>query len=219
MGFEFSYVWSALPTLVLAAKMNLLVTLLAFSLSLTLGTTLALLRRAEWRGVNGAIHVYTSFIRGTPSLVQIFIVYYVLPVVGIDLPPLVAGILALGLNSSAFVAEIVRAGISGIPKGQFEASASLGLRRGEQWRLVVLPQVFRMMLPSLMNEFTIVLKGSPIVSVITVVEVLRHAQQLFSQNYRPFEMLVAAAIVFFILNFAVSQLFALLERRGVAKLA
>lgn len=219
MGFEFSYVWAALPTLALAAKMNVMVTLLAFTISLTLGATLALLRHAELRGVTGAIHVYISFIRGTPSLVQIFIVYYVLPVVGIDLPPLAAGVLALGLNSSAFVAEIVRAGINGVPKGQFEASAALGLRRAQQWRLVILPQVFRMMLPALLNEFTIVLKGSPIVSVITVVEVLRHAQQLFSQNYRPFEMLVAAAIVFFVLNFAVSQLFAYIERRGVAKLA
>ena len=127
--------------------------------------------------------------------------------------------MAIGLNSSAFVAEIVRAGINGIPKGQFEASAALGLRRTQQWRLVILPQVFRMMIPALMNEFTIVLKASPIVSMITVVEVLRQAQQLFGQNYRPFEMMVAAAIVFFILNFTVSQCFALLERRGIAKLA
>jgi polar amino acid transport system permease protein len=219
MGFDFSYVWAALPTLALAAKMNVLVTLLAFTFSLTFGTVLALLRRAELRGVTGAIHVYISFIRGTPVLVQIFIVYYVLPVAGIDLPPLSAGVVAIGLNSSAFVAEIVRAGINGIPKGQFEASAALGLRRTQQWRLVILPQVFRMMIPALMNEFTIVLKASPIVSMITVVEVLRQAQQLFGQNYRPFEMMVAAAIVFFILNFTVSQCFALLERRGIAKLA
>ena len=116
MGFDFSYVWGALPTLVLAAKMNVLVTLLAFTFSLTFGTVLALLRRAELRGVTGAILVYISFIRGTPILVQIFIVYYVLPAAGIDLPPLTAGIVAIGLNSSAFVAEIMRAGINGIPK-------------------------------------------------------------------------------------------------------
>lgn len=219
MGFDPAYVWKALPTLIDAAQMNVLVTIGAFAISLLLGTALALVQRAGIAAATAAVLIYISFIRGTPVLVQIFIVYYVLPAVGIDLPPLAAGILALGMNSSAFVAEIVRSGVTAVPKGQFEASAALGLRRVPQWRLVLLPQVFRVMLPALMNEFTIVLKGSPIVSMITVLEVLRTSQQLFSQNYRPFEMLAAAAIVFFVLNFTVGRLFALLERRGVAKLA
>src|SRR5260221_2255936 len=126
MGFDWSYVGSALPILAWAARITVAVAFLSFTLSLVAGTALALLRRLHWAPLSAAIAVYISFIRGTPSLIQIFLIYYVLPVVGIDLPPFAAGVLALAMNSSAFVAEIVRGGLTTVPLGQFESGRRLG---------------------------------------------------------------------------------------------
>ena len=213
MGFEWSYVGSALPLLAWAARITVAVAVLSFALSLVVGTALTLLRRLGWPPLSAAIAVYISFIRGTPSLIQIFLVYYVLPLAGIDMPPFTAGVVALGLNSSAFMAEIVRAGITTVPHGQFEAGRALGLKPGVLYGRVLLPQIVVAMLPNLINEFTIVLKGTALVSLITVVEVTRTAQQILNENYHPIETFLAAAIVYFVLNFTARRGVGLIERR------
>ena len=219
MHFDWSSVLSALPVLAWAARVTVAVAVLSFALSLVVGTALTLLRRLDWAPLTAVIALYISFVRGTPSLIQIFLVYYVLPLVGIDLPAFTAGVVALGLNSSAFMAEIVRAGLTTVPHGQFEAGRSLGLKPTVLYGRVLLPQIFAAMLPNLINEFTIVLKGTALVSLITVVEVTRTAQQIMNENYRPIETFLAAAIVYFVLNFTASRGVGLIERRVRLRIA
>ncbi len=173
-------------------------------LSLLFGTGFTILRALKLPVVNEIIAVIISFVRGTPLLIQIFIAYYVLPAVGLDLSPEVAGVAAITFNSMVFVSETMRGGLSTIDPGQIEASTALGLKPRAIWQKVVLPQLFRRIVPVLVNEATIVVKGTALLSVITVVEVLRTAQQMASASYRPFETLVGAALIFLVLNLVIS---------------
>lgn len=214
MKFDISYTLDALPRLLQGALVTLEVTLLGFVLSLILATTLTILRETLRNPViNGAIAVYISFIRGTPFLVQIFLIYYVLPVFGLDMGPFTAGILALTLNSAAFVVEILRGGLAAVPPGQFEAARALGLGKVALWGKVILPQTFIAAIPPLVNEFTQVLKATALLSTITIVELMRVSQQIFSRNYHPVEVLTGAFILYFIMCFAVSRSASVLEAR------
>lgn len=214
MKFDISYTLDALPRLFEGAWVTLQVTLLGFALSLMLATALTLIRETvNNRFINGVIAVYISFIRGTPFLVQIFLIYYVLPVFGVDIGPLTAGIIALTLNSAAFVVEILRGGLAAVPPGQFEAARALGLRGPALWGKVILPQTFIASIPPLVNEFTQVLKATALLSVITIVELMRVSQQIFSRNYHPVEVLTGTFVLYFVMCFAVSRSAAVLEAR------
>ncbi len=204
MGFKLDYLLSILPALARAAAINIRLALLIMLLSLALGTALTILRSLKITPVNALIAVVISFVRGTPLLIQIFIAYYVLPAVGLDLSPEVAGVSAIAFNSMVFVSESMRGGLATIDPGQIEASTALSLPPRAIWFKVVLPQLFRRVVPVLINEATIVVKGTALLSVITVVEVLRTAQQIASANYRPFETLIGAALIFLIMNLVIS---------------
>jgi len=212
MDFDFTYTWQAVPRLLSGAKISLALAVTSLGLSIVLGTILAVVRAIAPRPTPTLVAVYVSFIRGTPLLVQIFLVFYVLPLIGINLPPLVAGVAALSLNSAAYVAEIIKGALGAIPNGQAEAARSLGLRPTTVWLRVILPQAFIAAIPPLVNEFTLVLKATPLVSVITVVELLRTAQQIYASNFRPLEVLTGVAIIFFLMNFGFSRAAAVLER-------
>jgi polar amino acid transport system permease protein len=173
------------------------------------------MRMSRLKVINSIAGIYISLIRGTPLLVQIFFIYYALPgLIGIDFNPFVAGVLALSLNSGAFVTEILRAGISAIPRGQMEAAKALGLRRAVVWSRVILPQVFAVILPPLTNEFTMLVKASPLLSVITVVELTRTAQQIMIYTYRPVEVMLAAAALYFVICFLLSTISRRLELKA-----
>ena len=155
-------------------------------------------------------------------LIQIFLVYYALPVIDflpgpgelrIDMGPVTAGIVAITLNSVAFVTEILRGGLAAIHKGQYEAARALGIRNYPLWRKVVLPQLFMKTIPPLVNEFTQVLKATPLLAMITVVELMRVSQQIFSANYHPVEVLLGAFVIYFLICFVVSRSSILLEQR------
>lgn len=177
------------------------------------GTGLTLLRALKIAAVNAVVAVVISFVRGTPLLIQIFICYYALPALGLDLSPVAAGILAITFNSMVFVSESMRGGLASLDPGQVEAATALGLRPAVIWGRIVLPQLVRRILPVLINEATIVVKGTALLSVITVVDVLRRAQQIASSSYRPFETLVAAALVFLAINVVISAAGKLAEAR------
>lgn len=214
MKFDISYTLDALPRLLEGALITLQVTLLGFVLSLILATTLTVVRETMHnRIIKAIIAVYISFIRGTPFLVQIFLIYYVLPIFGIDIGPLTAGIIALTLNSAAYVVEILRGGLAAVPYGQFEAARALGLRGAALWGKVILPQTFIASIPPLVNEFTQVLKATALLSVITIVELMRVSQQIFSRNYHPVEVLAGTFVIYFLMCFAVSRSAAVLETR------
>jgi His/Glu/Gln/Arg/opine family amino acid ABC transporter permease subunit len=219
MNFEISFTWEAMPRLLEGAVLTLALSAVSLAISVVLATALTILRESGWRPAVIAIGVYVSYIRGTPLLVQIFLVFYVLPGIGIDLGPLAAGIAALSLSSAAFTLEIMRGGLTAIPKGQLEAARALGLPLSVIWGRVVLPQMFNYIVPPLVNEFTLVIKGTPLVSVITVVELMRTAQQIYNANYRPVEVLLGVAAIFFIINFSLSRIAANYERRSVVKFA
>lgn len=204
MKFNLDYLLSVLPRLSEAALVNIRLAAIIMALSLVLGTGLTVLRAAKFPVVNEVIAVVISFVRGTPLLIQIFIAYYVLPAIGLDLSPEVAGVAAIAFNSMIFVSESLRGGLSTIDPGQIEASTALGLPPRAIWLKVVLPQLFRRVIPVLINEATIVVKGTALLSVITVVEVLRAAQQIAAASFRPFETLVGAALIFLVLNLVIS---------------
>lgn len=219
MDIDLFFTWEAMPRLLGGAVITLEFALTSLCLSTIIGTALAIIRTVAPPPVVFLISVYISFIRSTPLLVQIFLVYYVLPLTGINLSPVVAGITALSLNSAAYVAEIVRGGLSAIPPGQIEAAQSLGIRPFVVWIRVILPQVFIMITPPIVNEFTLVLKATPLLSVITIVELMRTAQQIFASNFRPIEVLLGAALIYFVMNFSFSRFAAAIERRNAVKLA
>jgi His/Glu/Gln/Arg/opine family amino acid ABC transporter permease subunit len=223
LKFDFSYTLEALPRLLEGALITIEVALIGFILSLTFGTLITILRTvSRSRVLNGILNVYISFIRGTPMLIQIFLVYYALPAIDflpgpaelrIDMGPVTAGIVAITLNSVAFMTEILRGGLAGIHKGQYEAARALGIHGYVLWRKVVLPQLFMKTIPPLVNEFTQVLKATPLLAMITVVEMMRVSQQIFSANYHPVEVLTGTFVLYFLICFSVSRGSIYLERR------
>ena len=219
MNFDLDYTWDAMPRLLEGAWMTIQVSFLAFFCAIGLAIMLTLLRRLEWRVIDAVIAVYISFIRGTPVLIQIFLVFYVLPVVGIDIGAITSGVLALTLNSAAFQCEIFRGGLAALPKSQIETARSLGIRPPVMWLKIILPQLFISTTPPLVNEFTLVVKATPLVSMITVVELMRVSQQIFSNNFHPIEVLLGAFVLYFIICFTGSQLSRWLETRNQLKRA
>ncbi len=220
MNFDINYTLDALPRLFEGALITLQVALLGFVLSVTLATVLTVARTAlNSRILNTVIAIYISFIRGTPLLVQIFLVYYVLPVFGLNIGPVTAGVVALTLNSAAFVIEILRGGLASVPKGQSEAARSLGITGYPLWGKVILPQTFMSSVPPLVNEFTQVLKATALLSTITVVELMRVSQQIYSSNYHPIEVLSGAFVMYFLMCFVVSRSSSLLESKFATRRA
>ena len=204
--FDLTYTLDALPRLLDGSLVTLKLALFGFTFSVILATIITVARTVSKSQIFSAIvAVYISFIRGTPILVQIFLVYYVLPIIGLNIGPITAGIVALTLNSAAFVIEILRGGLASVSKGQFEAARSLGLSGFALWVKVILPQTFMASIPPLVNEFTQLLKATALLSTITVVELMRVSQQIYSNNYHPIEVLTGAFIMYFLMCFAVSR--------------
>lgn len=177
------------------------------------GLALALMRRSVWRVVRGLARVTIGFLRGTPTLILIFLVYFGLPAMGLRLDPYSAGILALGLNSGAFVAEVLRGGFLAVPPGQTEAARALGLRPWAMMRRVVLPQVLRVTLPPLTNEAVTLLKNTSLLSTITVFELTLFAQTAIARTFRPFEFYIATALIYLTLSALLAWGARCLERR------
>ena len=151
--------------------------------------------------------------RGTPLLVQILFVYFVLPTVGVSLPAYASGILALTLNSAAYISEVIRAGILSIDAGQMEAARSLGMSYRQAMRRVILPQTFRRVVPPLTNEGIALLKDSSLVSVIGLTELARTGQELASRYAAPLTIWPLVALLYLALTFPLTQLAQELERR------
>ncbi len=208
----------ALPTLLRGALITLQLTAVAVILGLIGGTLLGIARLSTLKPLQIASRVYIDFFRGTPLLVQIFMIYFGIPALANGLGTsfsfdrFFAAILALSLNSAAYLAEIVRAGIQSIEVGQREASESLGLSPIQTLRYIIFPQAFRRMIPPLGNEFITLLKDTSLVAVIGYEELFRRGQLIVAQNYRAFEIYITVALVYLVLNTLSSQAFIWLER-------
>ncbi|WP_031671075.1 amino acid ABC transporter permease, partial [Listeria monocytogenes] len=156
---------------------------------------------------------YIEFVRGTPLLIQIFIVFFGTQIIGMDVSAFVSGCIALSLNSAAYVAEIIRAGISAVNKGQMEAARSLGMTQGASMRYIILPQAVKNILPALGNEFVTVIKESSIVSVIGVTELMFMTGVVQGASFKPFIPLIITSLIYFVLTFSLSRLLGVAERR------
>ncbi|MGM9319892.1 amino acid ABC transporter permease [Deinococcus aquaticus] len=205
--------WTSLPTLLGALPVTLGFALAAMLLGLPLGFLVALARLSRLSWVRGLSSLYVSFIRGTPLLVQIFVIYYGLPSLGITLNPIAGGVIALTLNAAAYLSETIRAAILSIPRGQREAATSLGLNAGQTMRLIVLPQAARVALPSMSNTLIGLVKDTSLVSVITVVELLRSAQLVIARTFEPFGPYLAAALIYWAVSSLLEVVQRVLERR------
>ncbi len=216
MGLQFAEIIPKMGPMFWGALYTILVGLVACGVGLVIGTGLLLMRNSPFWLLRKFVGVYGSFIRGTPALVQILIFYYALsPLIGINLSPFTSGIMAVGFNSGAYVAEILRGGLSRIPQGQWEAAQALGLPNYKIWFKIILPQVYHSVIPLLVNECTMVIKVTPLLSTITLVELTRASQILYNETFRPVEVLILAAVMYFFICFSISQFGEFLQRRSL----
>ncbi|HLO84451.1 MAG TPA: ABC transporter permease subunit [Nostocaceae cyanobacterium] len=216
-GFSLSVIFQALPTLLTGVIVTLQLTILSVFLGLIGGSLIGIVRLSQIIPLRWLARAYIDFFRGTPLLVQIFMIYFGLPAIiqelgfNFSFNRLVAAVIALSLNSAAYIAEIVRAGIQSIEIGQTEAAKSLGLNSLQTMQLVIFPQAFRRMIPPLGNEFISLLKDTSLVAVIGFEELFRKGQLIVSENYRAFEIYAAVAVVYLCLTLLSSQAFSRLE--------
>lgn len=202
-----------LPGMLMAGWLAFKITVLAILLSWVLGLTVALMRNSERRLLRAPAKFYIWFIRGTPALIQIFIIYFGLPQFGIRLSPFTAGVIALGVGSGAYVAEVVRAGLIAIPKGQWESAAAIGMPHGQMMRRVIMPQVIRVIVPPLTNEAINTLKTTSLLSVITVMELTLFTQMAIAVTFRPFDFYIMAALLYLVLTTVLSRFSAWYEQK------
>jgi putative glutamine transport system permease protein len=182
-------------------------------LAIALGFLVALLSQAGGRPGRGLVRAYVEVFRNTPLLIQIFIVYFGLPQVGVRLSPFLSGLSALTLYAAAYNAEIFRAGLEAVPRGQHEAARSTGLSGLQTARFVVVPQAVRICLPALGNNLVSLVKNSSLVSTIGMVELMFVANDISFNNFRSFEIYGAAAVLYVVLVLALSRTLARVERR------
>lgn len=196
------------------AVMTLVASLIAFALGLALGAVLLILRTSCGRLPATLVILYVSLIRGTPALIQMLVAYYVVPsLLGINLSPLAAGILALALNTAAYISEIFRGALGSLGRGQVPAAQALGMTHPQIWRHIVFPQLFFRAIPPLTNEFTMLLKASSLMSIIAVHELSTVARDATMQTNLPLQVFSVAALIYFVILFCASSLSRRLERR------
>jgi polar amino acid transport system permease protein len=210
--FHFIDVWRAREELLWGAALTVRLSAISMVLSLAIAVVGALGRTAGPRWLRGLIAAYVEFIRNTPFLVQIFVIFFGLPAMNIRLDPNTGALIAMVLNGSAYTIEIVRAGIEAINHGQVEAAYALGLHRIQTFRKVVLPQALRAVFTPLGSQFILLMLNSSIVSVISADELTAAAQDIQSRTFRSFEVYITAIVMYLILSISFSFVFATLNR-------
>lgn len=221
---DFSFLTNFWQYFTSGTLVTILISIITIIFGTLIGVLFALMKLSKFSPLRWIANVYIELFRGTPMLVQILIGYNLLAkviqapfieigVLNIDLGRMIPGILVISLNSGAYVAEIVRGGINAVDFGQSEAAGSLGLRPIQTMRYVVLPQALRNILPSLGNEFIVLIKDSSLLSTIGIYELLSSAQIVVNNSYIPMEPLYVAAGIYLILTFSTSRLLALWESK------
>ncbi|MCY6484342.1 amino acid ABC transporter permease [Clostridium aestuarii] len=201
------------PILLKASIMTIELTVISVVLGSVIGIFVSLLKLGKNKIVSGMASLYTWLFRGTPMLLQLFVFYYGLPFVGIELSPMQAAILGLSLNSGAYMAEIIRGGILSVDKGQFEACSALGFTYMQTMRKVILPQTFKNIIPPVGNEFITMLKDTSLVSVIAMSELMRTAQLQLSATAKPVEALFIAGVLYLFMTTIFTTIFGGFEKK------
>lgn len=214
MNLDFSQIVPYIPFMLEGIWVTLKFVICAIIFGFILGTILALLKIGHNKPLNWLADAYTSIFRGTPLILQLMIIYFAVPqLTGYDIHAFLAAILAFGLNSSAYVSEIIRAGIQAVDKGQTEAAQALGVPYKAMMKDIILPQALKNILPALMNEFITLTKESAIVSTIGYLDLMRRAQVVGADLYRNFEPLLFVGVIYWLLVMGLTVLGRLLERR------
>lgn len=214
MHLDFALIQPEIPFILKGILVTLEFTLLSAVCGFAWGIVLSLFKISKWKPLSWFGIVYTSIFRGTPLLVQLFLVYFATPeLTGINISALAAGVITFGLNSAAYISEVIRGGIVGVDVGQREAAISLGVPYRRMMFDIVFPQAMKNILPALVNESIALLKDSTLVSTIGVVDILRRAQLVESTTYLAFEPLILAAGIYYVLVMMLTSIARQLERR------
>lgn len=200
MEWDWAFVIQILPTLIEGAKITILATVLGYILAAVVGLAIAIVRRSKNKLVSRPMGFVAEFIRGTPLLVQLYFIFYVLPDLGLTLSPLVAGVIGLGLHYGTYTAEVYRAGIDNVARGQWEAAKACNLNAWQTWTQVVLPQALPPMIPALANYFIAMFKETPLLSAITVLELMNQARSIANYNYRYIEPITLVGAFFLVIS-------------------
>lgn len=211
--FDWGYALAILPHLLAGFAVTLQATAAGTAIALVLGLVWAILRRSHLRLVSWPAAAVVELVRSTPLLVQLFFLFYVLPGLGIALSPFVTGAIGLGLHYSAYMAEVYRAGIDSVPRPQWEAAAALNFGRVHTWRAIILPQAIPPVLPALGNYVIGMFKDTPLLSAITVVEVLQTAKIIGARSFRYLEPLTLVGLLLLLVSLGASHLVRTLEVR------
>ncbi|MDU4695467.1 MULTISPECIES: ectoine/hydroxyectoine ABC transporter permease subunit EhuD [Paenibacillus] len=212
--WDWNYAFEILPELLVALRMTVVATLLGFLTAVIGGLLLAFAIRSRFIWLRLAAKGLNGFIRNTPLLVQVFFIYYSLPMMaGISLPAFYAGILGLGLHYSTYLSEVYRSGIDAVPRGQWEAAVALNYSKVDTWRSVILPQAIPPIIPVLGNYLIVMFKETPILSAITLVELLLTAKNIVSESFRVFEPYTLVGVLFLAISYPSSLLIRRLEKR------
>jgi len=214
MNLDFSQIVPYIPFILEGIWATIKFVFISIFIGLLLGTTLATFKITNNKLLKGIADVYTSIFRGTPLILQLFLIYFALPqLTGVDLGMFVSAILAFGLNSAAYVSEIIRAGIMAVDKGQTEAAQALGIPYKKMMVNIILPQAFKNILPALMNEIITLTKESALVATIGYMDLMRRAEIVGAQLYRNFEAYILVGIIYWFMIFILTKLGSMLERR------
>ena len=198
MEWDWAFVWQIMPTLIEGLKITILATILGSAAAAVIGLLFAIGRRSPVKWFARTVGFVVEFIRGTPLLVQLYFIFYVLPDIGIRLPALVAGVIGLGLHYGTYAAEVYRGGIDNVARGQWEAAKATNLTTRQTWIHVILPQALPPMIPALANYLIAMFKETPLLSAITVLELINQAKSIANSNYRYIEPMTLVGVFFLI---------------------
>ena len=212
-GFDWDLVISWGPEFFKGAVATIWISFLSLLLALVLGLVVSSLRMSHLSPLRLIGRAYIDAIRGTPALIQIFVIFFGLPFFGIKVPAYVAGILALGLNSGAYIAEMIRGAIESVEQGMVEAARSLGMSSTQALRRIILPQAARIALPPITGEYNTLVKGTSLLAVVSIAELTRVGQRILGATFRPVEAWLPVAIIYFIINYIINSASNRLEKR------
>ena len=216
MAFQFEprVMLETLPQLVSGIKLTVIITFAGLLIGFALGAVFGLLKLSPRAWLRKLAGVYVETIRGTPLIVQVMFLYFGIPLAtGLRIPPLVAGIVAIAVNSGAYIAEIVRGAVQSIDRGQMEAGRSIGLTKGQTMRYVIWPQAFKRMIPPLGNQFIISLKDTSLLVVIGVAELTRVGQEIIAVNFRAFEVWLTVGLAYLAMTMTIAWVLKRVEGR------
>jgi len=211
--FDWNVVWYAVPYLAQGAVVTLELSALAMVFGTVIGAVAGLCSLSENVLLRGLVRAYVYFVRGTPALVQVFLVYFAMPRAGLELSAFWSGVVALAFNAGGFIAEIVRSGLQSIDAGQIEAAKAIGMTNRQSVLFILLPQSLRRITPPLTNEIITLVKSSSLLSVISISELTRTAQVIIAAKFTPFELYAELAVFYLIIISILAKFSEYVEQR------